>query len=143
MFALAIVPVLEPATDIAKLSKAAALLSEEEAVFEGSIEPLKDAHTTLLVDLAPHPLTRAEMNWQLRSCMLSVGQEQGRSIPQAPLRQGHQERRKEDQARPGKAKHAKVLTKQHGSQWAQKSIPSRAARQNEISRGLMPAAKIP
>jgi hypothetical protein len=55
MFALRVVPVLEPATDIAKLVKAAALLSEEKVVLEGSVEPFKDAHASFLVDLAPDP----------------------------------------------------------------------------------------
>ncbi len=55
MFALRVVPVLEPATAITKLIKAAALLSEEKVVFEGSVEPFKDAHAALVVDLAPDP----------------------------------------------------------------------------------------
>ncbi len=56
MFALTVVPVLEVATDSVKLIKGAAFLSEEEAVFEGSVEPFKDAHTALLINLAPEPL---------------------------------------------------------------------------------------
>jgi hypothetical protein len=55
MFALVVVPVLEPAAEVAELIKAAALLPIEEVIFEGSIKPLKDAHTSLLVDLTPDP----------------------------------------------------------------------------------------